>query len=140
MTDHGHSPEYDQSATSGQYCVQFMTFNRHGGEHIRHWWESRCIEWCFARFEDGKFGDQKYLDDWPERFGNDVHVLGHEAWTQAPWNATRFPYSQSILFHFHGLRLGPRGLLDRKSVVWGKSVSVRVDLGGGRTVKKKKPT
>src|SRR3546814_17191480 len=27
---------------------------------------------------------------------------------------------------------------DRKSVVSGKSVSVRVDLGGGRTIKKKK--
>src|SRR3546814_13978290 len=27
---------------------------------------------------------------------------------------------------------------DRKSVVWGKSVSVRVDLGGGRLMKKKK--
>src|SRR3546814_14978717 len=26
--------------------------------------------------------------------------------------------------------------LDRKSVVWGKSVSVRVDLGGARTIKK----
>src|SRR3546814_14840816 len=29
-------------------------------------------------------------------------------------------------------------LSDRKSVVWGKSVSVRVDLGGRRIVKKKK--
>src|SRR3546814_13726340 len=28
-------------------------------------------------------------------------------------------------------------LLDRKSVVWGKSVSVRVDLGGRRLMKKK---
>src|SRR3546814_16426035 len=28
--------------------------------------------------------------------------------------------------------------VDRKSVVWGKSVSVRVDLGGRRTIKKKK--
>src|SRR3546814_14102807 len=27
---------------------------------------------------------------------------------------------------------------DRKSVVWGKRVSVRVDLGGRRTIKKKK--
>src|SRR3546814_15240882 len=27
---------------------------------------------------------------------------------------------------------------DRKSVVWGKSVSVRVDLGGHRIIKKKK--
>src|SRR3546814_16081397 len=29
-------------------------------------------------------------------------------------------------------------VLDRKSVVWGKSVSVRVDLGGLRIIKKKK--
>src|SRR3546814_16721887 len=29
-------------------------------------------------------------------------------------------------------------ILDRKSVVWGKSVSVRVDLGGRRIIKKKK--
>src|SRR3546814_19504201 len=29
-------------------------------------------------------------------------------------------------------------MADRKSVVWGKSVSVRVDLGGSRLVKKKK--
>src|SRR3546814_19117633 len=29
---------------------------------------------------------------------------------------------------------------DRKSVVWGKSVSVRVDLGGGRLIKKTKQT
>lgn len=116
ITDHGYTPEYDQSETSGQYCVQFMTFNRHGSEHVRQWWEDRCIEWCFARFEDGKFGDQKYLDDWPKRFENDVHVLRHEAWTLAPWNAARFPYSQSIFFHFHGLRLAPRGLLDFGSI------------------------
>src|SRR3546814_11865853 len=30
--------------------------------------------------------------------------------------------------------------VDRKSVVEGKSVSVRVDLGGRRIIKKKKPT
>src|SRR3546814_16979138 len=29
-------------------------------------------------------------------------------------------------------------VLDRKSVVWGKRVSVSVDLGGGRVIKKKK--
>src|SRR3546814_19310063 len=35
------------------------------------------------------------------------------------------------------LCLVARGLPDRKSVVWGKSVSVRVDLGGRRIIKKK---
>jgi len=49
ITDHAYAPEYDQSATSGQFCVQFMTFHRDGGELVRQWWEERCIEWCFAR-------------------------------------------------------------------------------------------
>lgn len=105
ITDHAYSPEYDQSATSGQYCVQFMTFTRHGGEAVRSWWEKCCIEWCHARFEDGQFGDQKYLDDWPERFADRVHVLQHQAWTLAPWNATRFPYGNAVIYHFQGLRL-----------------------------------
>src|SRR3546814_16221313 len=36
----------------------------------------------------------------------------------------------------HGSGVPQLGL-DRKSVVWGKSVSVRVDLGGRRNIKKK---
>ena len=75
ITDHAYSPEYDNSEKNGQYCVQFTTFTREGGETVRKWWEERCIEWCFARFENGKFGDQKYLDDWLERFPEQVHVL-----------------------------------------------------------------
>jgi hypothetical protein len=105
ITDHAYAPEYDQSATSGQFCVQFMTFTRDGGDTVRKWWEERCIEWCFARFEDGKFGDQKYLDDWPERFGDVVHVLRDKELALAPWNASRFPYGNAVFYHFHGLRL-----------------------------------
>src|SRR3546814_20684461 len=37
--------------------------------------------------------------------------------------------------HEEDAPLGARG--DRKSVVWGKSVSVRVDLGGRRNIKNK---
>lgn len=105
ITDHSYAPEYDYSAINGQYCVQFMTFTRGGGEAVRKWWEERCIEWCFAWLEEGRFGDQKYLDDWPIRFENLVHVLEHYEWTQAPWNATKYPFSQGIIYHFHGLRI-----------------------------------
>jgi hypothetical protein len=105
ITDHAYAPEYDQSSTSGQFCVQFMTFTREGCEPVRKWWEDRCLEWCYARPEDGKYGDQKYLDDWPERFNGLVHVVNDTSLTLAPWNAIRFPYSASIFYHFHGLRL-----------------------------------
>lgn len=105
ITDHAYAPENDQSATSGQYCVQFITFTRHGGEVVRKWWEERCIDWCYARFEDGKFGDQKYLDFWPIEFEKEVHVLEKTEYTLAPWNSTRYPYSTAIIYHFHGLRI-----------------------------------
>jgi hypothetical protein len=106
ITDHAYSPEYDQTSTSGQFCVQFITFTRKGGEAVRKWWEERCIEWCFCRFEDGRFGDQKYLDDWPERFEELVHVMQNKEWILGPWNASRFPYGNSVLWHFHDVRIG----------------------------------
>lgn len=105
ITDHAFAPENDKSALAGQYCVQFMTFRRGSSEIVRSWWQDRCVEWCFNRHEDGKFGDQKYLDDWPVRFADEVHVLVNKELILAPWNATRFPYGNSIVWHFHELRI-----------------------------------
>ncbi len=104
ITDHAYAAEYDQSALSGRFCVQFMPFVRDAGADVMTWWQDRVIEWCFARFEDGKFGDQKYLDDWPERFPADVHVLQQQSAMQAPWNAARFDPADALVFHFHELR------------------------------------
>jgi len=105
ITDHAYDAEFDSSATTGQYCVQFMTFARQASNPVTQWWQDRCIEWCFNRVEDGKFGDQKYLDDWPLRFPKTVHVLSQIDVLLAPWNAKRFPYSRAIAWHFHGLRI-----------------------------------
>lgn len=105
ITDHNYAPEYDYSFLSGQYCVQFMVFTRDGGEKVRKWWEDRCIEWCYSRIEDGKFGDQKYLDDWLDRFPDEVHALSDKELLLAPWNATRFPYGRCVCWHFHSLRM-----------------------------------
>lgn len=105
ITDHAYDAEYDHTEKSGKYCVQWITFTRDKGETVRKWWEERCIEWCYARMEDGKFGDQKYLDDWPDRFADTVYVLGHKEYTLAPWNAKRFPYNDSIVYHFHAFRI-----------------------------------
>jgi hypothetical protein len=105
ITEHAYAPEYDQSAIAGHFCVQFMTFNRDASEPVRKWWEERCIEWCFSRYEDGKFGDQKYLDNWPEMFPGHVHVHTDKLSFLAPWNATSIPYGRAVVFHFHGLKV-----------------------------------
>lgn len=104
ITDHAYAPEFEHMRRYGTYCVQFMPFVRHTSDPIRSWWQQRCLEWCFAREEDGKFGDQKYLDDWPLRFGTLVHVLSAPALTQAPWNAVSFPADEAAVYHFHRLR------------------------------------
>lgn len=109
ITDHAYSPEHDVSMESGQYCVQFVSFNRIAGEKVRSWWEDRCREWCFAKAEDGKFGDQKYLDHWPIIFEDIVHIAQNKEWFLAPWNAARFPYGNAIFWHFQGLRITKRG-------------------------------
>jgi len=104
ITDHAYAYENDQSETSGKYCVQFITFSRSGGEDVRAWWEKRCLEWCYARHENGKFGDQKYLEQFPELFAGKVHVAQDLDNFMAPWNATRFSFNNAVLWHFHGLR------------------------------------
>jgi len=121
ITEHRYTEKYDQSATSGKYCVQFMTFrNTPEGMEALTWWRDRCIEWCFDRFEDGKFGDQKYLDDWTTRFKG-VHVLEHRGGGVAPWNVQQFDIEETpvcyrvkekstgrafdlVFYHFHGVR------------------------------------
>ena len=92
ITEHRYTPAYDKSKLSGKYCVQFMYFdNTEGGLKVLNWWRDRCLEWCFNRFEDGKFGDQKYLDDWTTRFKN-IHVLRHLGGGLAPWNVQQYQF------------------------------------------------
>jgi len=121
ITEHRYTKEYDQSAESGIYCVQFVTFkNDEKGMKVLNWWRNRCLEWCFNRAEDGKFGDQKYLDDWPTRFEG-VHELQHLGGGIAPWNVQQYSFKSVngkligsetksgnqfdvVFFHFHGVK------------------------------------
>jgi len=108
ITPHAYSNEHDQALAYGIYCVQFMPFIRGASDGIRARWKGQCINWCYAEPDSGRFGDQKYLDDWPATFGSQVHVETEPGWTQGPWNANRFRVSDAITFHFHRLRItGP---------------------------------
>lgn len=112
ITEHRYTPKYDQTKNSGIYCVQFMTFRSDNhGLRVLQWWQDRCLEWCFNRVEDGKFGDQKYLDNWVNTFEG-VHVLQHLGGGVAPWNVQQYCISEGprvdsnsiVFYHFHGLK------------------------------------
>ena len=117
ITEHAFAPEYADKARYGRFCVQFMLFrNSEAGRRVLHWWQDRCVEWCFAREEDGKFGDQKYLDDWPTRFPGEVHVLEQCDRTVAPWNVAHLDRTNGavrpVFYHFHSLKIvGPKRVM-----------------------------
>lgn len=128
ITEHRYTKDYDQSKYSGIYCVQFMCFkNDERGMKALDWWREKCIDWCYARQEDGKFGDQKYLDDWLTRFEG-VHVLRHPGGGIAPWNLQQFSFMEKggsidikeknsskiyplVFFHFHGVKFYTDGYI-----------------------------
>jgi len=120
ITPHNYTAKYDQSNKTGIYCVQFVTFkNDERGLKVLHWWRNACLNWCYDRFENGWFGDQKYLDDWTERFEG-VYVCSNPGAGVAPWNMQQYSFSSKegklmgtvlqtntqfdvIFFHFHSL-------------------------------------
>jgi len=109
ITEHAFAPEYERARVNGIFCVQFMIFNNdESARKVLRWWQERCLEWCFARAEDGKYGDQKYLDSWPERFASSVHVLRQKSRTLAPWNVDYMLKDgrvNPIFYHFQGFRI-----------------------------------
>jgi hypothetical protein len=115
ITEHAYAPEYSRaSMVNGRFCVQFLTFSRTAqAAKVMRWWQERCLEWCFARNEDGKYGDQKYLDSWPELFGNEVAIVQQTEKTLAPWNVNYMENKlqvglSPVFYHFHGIRItGP---------------------------------
>lgn len=129
LSPHRYTEKYDQTKTSGIYCVQFMNFrNNPEGLEALIWWRNACIEWCYNRIEPNRFGDQKYLDDWPSRFKS-VHILEHLGGGVAPWNIQQYEFfSKSekifklksrkseifdlVFYHFHGVKFYSNGQVD----------------------------
>lgn len=124
IVEHRYSPKHAHAVgTTGIFNVGVLSFRRdEAGLECLGWWRERCIEWCYNRVEDGRFGDQRYLDDWPSRFPN-VHILQHKGIDLAPWNIDNYRLSyqngkvivdddQLVAYHFHSLRIVADGLFE----------------------------
>lgn len=99
----------------GIYNVGWVSFRRDAeGMRCLRWWRERCIEWCHDRVEPHRYADQKYLNEWSERFAG-VRVLEQKGANLAPWNIASCRVSERdgrvwidedplVFFHFQGFQ------------------------------------
>jgi hypothetical protein len=101
----------------GAFNVGWLTLRADArARRALEWWWQRCVEWCDDRPQPGRYGDQKYLDDWPQRFEG-VVVCSDAQVCVAPWNETLHELTRRadgtvlvdgepmVFFHHSGLRL-----------------------------------
>jgi len=73
------------------------------------------LEWCYYRVEDGKMGDQKFLDEWPDLYKS-CHIINELGAGVAPWNYSKYDISNKekiikvnnkdlIFYHFHQFQI-----------------------------------
>lgn len=123
--EHRFPPRLAHFAANGIYNVGWVSFRRDArGLACARRWRDQCNEWCYYRLEDGKLGDQKYLDTWTRDFEG-VHVLRQKGGGLAPWNIEQYDVRRGpdarilvdddplVFFHFHGMRLFDDGTVQR---------------------------
>lgn len=101
----------------GYYCSSFVFFrNNKNGHRVLNDWHNKCMNWCSSTFENGKFGDQKYLDEWRIKFRK-VNEVANPGANVAPWNVQKFDVGKVkgkvvlngkwplIYYHFHSFRI-----------------------------------
>ena len=133
ITEHRYPPELDHLSVYGRFNVQWVVFRRDAtGLACLARWRAQCIEWCFARLEDGRLGDQKYLEEWPGRYGSAVNIVSHPGAGVAPWNvfASRMTRAQDggilvngarlVFYHFHQFQLLADGRVDAMPPLYSK--------------------
>lgn len=110
-----HLPEFRRKIRQGVYNVGWLSFRRdRDGIACLEWWRDRCLEWCYERFENGKYADQLYLDQWPKLFPG-FYEYNHHGANVAPWNVRDYRFSirngkvfcdedPLVFYHFHALK------------------------------------
>lgn len=123
ITEHRFPDRLSFMEEWGLYNVQFLSFKKdEEGLACLEGWGEQCIEWCYDRLENGRYADQKYLDEWPKKFKH-VRILQHRGAGVAPWNLdpnelqlennivmiAGFPL---VFFHFHHLRIWSKFVIE----------------------------
>ncbi len=110
---HNYSKNPENTYTEkqcGKYCVEFNSFkNTPNGMAILEWWIDKCLESCPETPQNGRFGDQKYLDEFEILFDG-IYVYDDPGMGIAPWNVDDYVKGAPLVFyHFHSLDVFPNG-------------------------------
>lgn len=107
---------------TGKYNVGMLIFKKDENSlACLKWWKEKCDEWCYDRPEPERYGDQKYLDYFEEKFQG-VHIVANKGAGVAPWNVEKKEISERggavfveknllVFFHFSRFFLYPPSLI-----------------------------
>ena len=112
IIEHRFAPAFKNLEVNGRFCIEWNSFKRdQEGMKCLKKWKEQCLEWCYYKIEDGKMGDQKFLDDWPHIY-NSCHIIKAFGAGIAPWNYSQYEIKNKkdkitingenlIFYHFH---------------------------------------
>lgn len=84
---HGFGKRYEKY---GKFNVGWVSFkNDSEARRCLEDWRKDCLNWCYDYLDNGRFGDQKYLDYWSEKYKG-VHAIQHLGANLAPWNVGQY--------------------------------------------------
>ena len=120
ITPHRFSFEFRNHHVFGRFNVAWVTYRRCAeGLECLNAYKADCTAWCYDRAEDGRFGDQKYLDAWPGRYPS-LKIIEHKGFNLANWNihnymirfkngAVMIDDDPLVFFHFASTQMRPDG-------------------------------
>jgi hypothetical protein len=89
----------DDAELYGKYNVGILLFrNDANGRECVDWWRDQCLQSTALDAKTGHYGDQKYLDEWPQRFGG-VIASKNPGVNVAPWNwsSQDFEWDENVI-------------------------------------------
>lgn len=98
---------------NGKFNVGMVHFkNTDAGRHCLSTWAAQVRERC----DSATCGDQKYLDEWPGRYGDELSIIQNIGANVAPWNVANYELTEGpkvdglpvIFYHFHEYIHGER--------------------------------
>lgn len=117
LTDHRNSEEFKfYYELSGLYNTGFVGFkNNNEAKAAVILWGERCLKKCTIEYDivNKTFGDQRYVEEWPNIFRN-VHIVNSIGANAALWNIKNYKVSKKnnivyldesplLFYHFSGV-------------------------------------